>query len=975
MDKYEQIMAQGLLAIPALLTPDVTAHWNDFCAVIDELGLTLAMSESRAQDLCRVWACSEYVARSCIRYPQLLPDLLSSGDLDRVYPADTLRANVQVAIASAENELHLGELLRYCRRREMVRIAWRDLAGYAELAETMIDVTTLADACIDESLTLLQSWHRQDFGTPIGAESGLEQGLVVLGMGKLGAHELNYSSDIDLIFAFPESGETAGASRSITNDQFFIGLGRRLIKLLDANTAHGFVYRVDMRLRPNGDSGPLVMNFDAMEAYYLLQGRDWERYAMIKARPVAGDIDSGRQLLDSLRPFIYRRYLDYGTFDALRDMKAMINMEVQRKGLQANIKLGPGGIREIEFIGQLFQLIRGGREPALRQRGIQPVLKALIDAGHLPKFVGSELMQDYIQLRRIENRLQAWADEQTHNLPGDGEKATAAWQRLALSLNPPQQYDFNVESMRKWINQIRARVQRHFEQVFAAPQAEDSSHSGQQSLGEQAGNVDWQSVWMGSDASDDIKLHFIDPDEALRRIAVLRDSHACRALSAQGRKRLDRLMPLLLGAIAESSVNPVGVEIADQTLHRVLQLVESVMRRTAYLALLVEHPMALSQLVKLCAASPWISEQLARFPLLLDELLDPRTLYAPLKREELAHQLARLLAEPAADDLEQQLEVLRYYKLTQVLRVAAADVVGAIPLMVVSDHLTWIAEVIVEQVLTIAIRHVVPEPEREKITAGFGVIAYGKMGGLELGYGSDLDLVFLHDGDQEASMRYIRLGQRIVHILTTRTPAGILYEVDMRLRPSGASGLLVSGVMAFADYQRNEAWTWEHQALLRARFVAGASVIAAQFQSIREEILARPRDAMLLRQEVKDMRTRMREELARGSQDQFDVKQGEGGIADIEFLVQYAVLRWGSENNDLLRWTDNIRQLEALSKGGYFSDQDSRLLIDAYQAYRKFTHRQALQQQAALVSADDFNEYRMAVSAIWSRFMDVDGTQ
>ena len=960
----------ALQTLPQALVPAVQRYWTDFCRAADEEGLEISIDEAQALDLCRVWACSEFVARSCIRYPRLLAELIASTDLDRRYDEGVLRRHVHQTLADVADDEQLGERLRFCRRREMVRIAWRDLADKAGLDETMTDVSLLAEACIDETLGILEAWQRREQGVPTGADSNEPQNLVVLGMGKLGAYELNYSSDIDLIFAYPEAGETVGGPRAISNEQFFIALGRRLIKLLDTTTAHGFVYRVDMRLRPNGDSGPLVMNFAAMETYYQSQGRDWERYALIKARPVAGDLAQGRALLDELRPFIYRRYLDYGTFEALRDMKSMIKREVHKKGLQSNIKLGPGGIREIEFIGQLFQLIRGGREPSLRQRGIQAVIRALIDVGHLPGYVGEELLQDYEQLRRIENRLQAWADEQTHNLPDEGPAGDLAWQRLALSLSPPvksgQRADIDVAAVQRQIRRVRSRVQYHFEQVFAAPQAEDSGH-----MGGADRETDWQAIWLGTDEGGEIP-GFSDAGEARRRLQMLRASHACRALSAQGRGRLDRLMPLLLAAVADTVNHSAVVSIrvsADQTLQRVLHLIESIMRRTAYLALLIEHPMALSQLVKLCAASPLIAEQLARYPLLLDELLDPRTLYAPLRREALARQLETLLSPNAADDLEQQMDVLRIFKQAQVLRVAAADLVGAIPLMVVSDYLTWIAEVIVEQVLRIAAANVVPESEREEVMAGFAIIAYGKLGGIELGYASDLDLVFLHDGRQEASMRYTRLGQRVVHILTARTPAGILYEVDMRLRPSGASGLLVSSIEAFENYQNKEAWTWEHQALLRARFVAGAETIARQFEQVRHAVLSRPRPAAALRDEVREMRERMRAELIKGGSDQFDLKQGAGGITDIEFIVQYAVLRWGGEYPELLRWTDNIRQLEGLATTGLIDVQDCRLLSEAYQAYRACAHRLALQQQATLVPVEDFREYRKAVAAIWERLM------
>ncbi len=949
--------------LPESLRPLVECHWNNF---LESVGAVPAcLTPERLDELVRVWAVSDFIAQTCIRHPELLVDLIESGDLDRPYPEGHLVERLRAALDCTGDDNTLGVALRRFRRREMVRIAWRDIAGRADLAEVTGTLSDLADACIDQALARLHDWHVAQWGEPVGVESGEPQRLVVLGMGKLGARELNFSSDIDLIFTYPEEGETRGGRRAIANQEFFIRLGQRLITALNQTTAEGFVFRVDMRLRPFGESSALAIGFDAVEAYYQVHGREWERYAMIKARVVAGDREAGAALMETLRPFVYRRYIDFGAFESLRDMKAMIEQEVRRKGMEENVKLGAGGIREVEFIGQAFQLIRGGREPALRIRPILAVLAAVRDFEWLPGFVVRELVDAYTFLRTVEHRLQELADQQTHNLPADPVGRT----RLAFAMGFADWPPFE--------KRLRAHMQRvhsHFDQVFAAPQTEHA----------ETDRLDLTGVWRGSQdetqAAEALRAAgFRDAEALISPIAALRESRACRSLSAGGRGRLDRLMPLLLGAAG-------GTDNADETLRRLLRLVESITRRTAYLALLVENPVALSQLVRLCAASPWISDLLARHPLLLDELLDPRTLYEPPGRDELAFDLRQRLQGIDPDDLEQQMEVLRHFRHGNVLRVAAADVMEAIPLMVVSDHLTWIAEVILDEVLAIAWRHLIARHGRppcgERVCdSGFAIVGYGKLGGIELGYGSDLDLVFLHsaegdgrmtDGEKpiDSAVFYARLAQRIIHLLATRTAAGALYEVDIRLRPSGSSGLMVSSTSAFTRYQREDAWTWEHQALVRARVVAGDPEVAERFAAVRRETLTRDRNRELLRTEVREMRERMRRELDKGDESGFDLKQGSGGIADIEFVVQYGVLAWAHAHPALLEYTDTIRLLSGLAGAGVLQEADTALLSDAYRVYRNEVHRRTLQEQPAVVEPAPFAEYRNEVTRIWRGLME-----
>lgn len=946
---------------PIELRNRVDHYWQCYLKQATQQQLAVPSNDDFLKVLCRVWAFSQFVAESCVSHPELLDEMLHGGDLLIDYRRDEYQRKLAQRLAAVKTDDRLGWELRRFRRYEMVRIAWRDLAGWASLDETLRDLSALADSCIDNALTLLHRWQSKEYGEPIGELSGAPQSLVVLGMGKLGAGELNFSSDIDLIFGFPEAGETKRKRGGLSNEEYFIRLGRRLIDALDANTDEGFVYRVDMRLRPYGDSGPLVMCFDALEEYYQSQGREWERYALIKVRPVAGDLEQGEALLEMLRPFVYRRYLDFGAFAELREMKAMIRRQLERKGSNENIKLGLGGIREVEFIGQAFQLIRGGREPALQQRPILKVLRQLAASDYLPEYVVDGVCDAYCFLRDVENRLQAYQDKQTHLLPSD----EAEQLRLALSMGFTDWPKFITA-----LNKKRHLVETHFEQVFAAPQTDEER-------GEQGSDL--AAIWSGTledeRAETILQQHgFNDSGEVLRRIVQLREGHACRMSGPEGQARLEQLMPLLLASVTK-------IENPDETLIRVLDLVEVVARRTAYLALLVENPMALSQMVRLFSASPWIAELLASHPVLMDELLDPRTLYAPPAHEEMAAQLASELAAIPDGDLERQMDVMRDFKQANALRVAAADVAGALPLMVVSDHLTWLAETLLEQVLILSAQQLRAKNRKKGknsrhtgVPSGFIVVAYGKLGGIELGYGSDLDLVFIYATPQRDAngIFFTRLGQRVIHMLNTLTPAGVLYEVDMRLRPSGASGLLVSDISAFSDYQREEAWTWEHQALVRARVVAGDPALAQHFEVVRREVLSRARDDATLRQEVREMRERMRRELAQGGAERFDIKQGRGGIADIEFLVQYGVLRWAHNHSELIDFTDNIRILQGFERCGLMSADDAALLSDAYRSYRARIHRCALQEQKALVEASEFAQFREGVIALWEQWMETE---
>lgn len=889
-----------------------------------------------------VLLCSDYVTQLLRRWPQYLSDALDAQGRMPAGSEATLREGLRVRLAAVTDEGQLKALLREWRHRELLRIAWRDLLGQADLQETLEDLSCLADVLVQGALDWLNGHLQQRYGVPRDAQ-GTEQGLVVLGMGKLGGQELNFSSDIDLIFAYWRAGQTDGA-RAIDNQEFFQRLGRALIAALADVTADGFCYRVDMRLRPFGSSGPLVMHFDAMEEYYQAHGREWERYALIKARVMAGDRLAGQRLMEKLRPFIYRRYLDYGAFANLRDLKQRINEESERRERVADVKHGEGGIREIEFVAQVFQLVRGGRDPALQRRDLEGVLNVLGERQLMPLRAVQQLLQAYRFLRRVENRLQMLADQQTHRLPTDDDSCT----RLALAMGYPDVAAFQIALQR---HQRRAHAQ--FEQVFSAPQRDDDDQLASMPGADRQHSLSrlWQ---LGLSQDEAVPLlasvGFRQPETAFAAIDELRHGPVTRSQSETGRTRLDRLMPLLLGAIAE-------LEDPDTVLPRALQLVKTIARRSVYVSLLVEHPLALSQWVRLCEASPWISDQLVRYPLLLDELMDPRALYAPPDRAGLHAELETEIAQLPRDDQEQVMDRLRQYKQVQTLRVAAADIMGHLPVMRVSDHLTWLAEVLLSKVLDLAWtlmaeRHGEPHCGlgEGRRPARFAIIGYGKLGGLELGYGSDLDLVFLHDSEGEAARTrgprvvdntefMARVGQRMVHLLGAFTPAGRLYEVDTRLRPSGNAGLLVSSLEGYARYQEQSAWTWEHQALVRARFVAGAPELKTAFEAVRKHILCRPRDPEALREEVVAMRARMLEEHGSRQPECFDLKRDRGGITDIEFMVQYWVLASAARHPEVIVWSDKVRILETLGQVGIITPEQAEVLADAYRALRNRIHR------------------------------------
>lgn len=978
-------------SLPAPLQSDARSRWDAVVEAFERERLVLPDLGNHGAEIRKALAFSDFVTHQVVRHPRRLLDLLESGDLYAVYGPDGYRHRLAALwrrhfpqqpmgwgdggvagppgqATAAVHKDALMKVLRLFRQREMVRIALRDLCGRADLDETLRDLSTLADAVIDAALGALYRNHALLYGTPLDA-GGQPRQMVVIGLGKLGAGELNFSSDVDLMFAYAANGETQGDRNEAAGcEDFFTRLSRDLIQVIGKPTGDGFAFRVDARLRPYGDSGPLIMSFDRLEDYYQEQGREWERYALIKARVVAGDKVAGEQLIARLRPFIFRRYLDYGAFDGLREMKARIAQEVRGKALEHHIKLGPGGIREIEFFGQMFQLIRGGIEADLQIRSIRQVLAVLVQKNYIPAAVGAAMDRAYVFLRQVENRLQAWADQQVHLLPSNDLDRL----RLAAAMGFDDWDDFVHR-----LQTHRRKVHGHFNELLASDKEQKAvSDPEKETLKELEGL--WHRPGDSRQALQLItRLGYKSATAVMHQIAALKEDRSLQTMSQTGRERLNRLLPVLLQAVGRA-------EQPDLVLGRVFDLVRSIQRRTSYLALLLENPATLTHLVQLVGASPWIAKFLSLHPVLLDELLDPRNLYRPPGRRELVQELVQRLSAVDSDDLEYQMEVLRVFKQVNVLRVAASDITHVLPLMKVSDHLSDIAEVVLEAAVRLCYQQLAGKYGAPGCSLpqgpcgrGFAVIAYGKLGGLELGYKSDLDLVFLHaaaPGNTTGGIRsldntqfFSRLGQRVLHMLTTHTGAGVLYDADMRLRPSGASGMLVSHVEGFADYQRDQAWTWEHQALIRARAIIGDSAIRARFEAVRKKILTSKHNPRRLREAVADMRHRLNQEQPAQSRTVFDLKHGAGGILDIEFIVQYLVLKHAFRYPSIVRWTDNVRLLESLNDAGILDDNTAFGLRRAYLIYRALVHRFNLRQQPAHVQSDWFPDARRFVTEVWNR--------
>ncbi len=910
----------------------------------------------------------------CSRYARCLLDINDElGPWLRTHYAQPCSVAEMTAWLDAmpiADEASLSRALRTLRKRVMLKLLTRDLGGLADLDEVMSCMSALAELVVRRAQAFVMQALMAQYGQPIGATSGLPQEMLVIGMGKLGGHELNVSSDIDLIFVYPEDGNCTG-TRAISNQEFFSKLGRRLISLINEATEDGYVFRVDMRLRPYGDSGPLAMSFTALEEYLVEQGREWERYAWIKARvispadcpaangharfpdettshstrlpkdgnqvagylpnplpggersegpgamaaPTVGGSPKVDELMQLTQPFIYRKYLDFGAFASMRKLHAQIRQEVLRRDRLNNIKLGPGGIREIEFIAQVFQLIRGGRDASLRLRPTLQVLQLLGENGQITPDAVAELRTAYVFLRNLEHRLQYLDDQQTQDLPENPADRAIIAEGMAYP---------DYAAMLEQLNRHRNFVSEQFAQIFST-QENDIPESAL-----------WRENIVLEELCDElVKLKYADALNLAEQLLRIRDSSRYRQLPESSRQRMDTLIPQFISLCAAQSNR-------EQALPRVLKLLESISRRASYLAFLAEYPQVLERLVKIASASEWASDYLIQHPILLDELLDAREIYRAPDWTVLDATLQQQLTA-CGTDTEQQMDTLRQFQHSQTFHLLAMDLHGLLPLETLSDHLSDLADLILRHVLHLCWRDA---RHKHQAQAQFAVIAYGKLGGRELGYAADLDLIFLyHDAHPDAAEIYAKLAQRINTQLSSYTSAGRLYETDLRLRPNGASGLLVSSISAFAEYQRQHAWVWEHQALTRARFCAGDASVGKQFEIIRDEVLRQPRDPAVLRQEIVNMRQKMRDGHPNDS-GLMDLKHDRGGMVDIEFMVQFLVLAYSNQHPELTANRGNLALLTRTGELGLIDAQLAQRVCATYRNLRALQHKMRLNNQS-----------------------------
>jgi glutamate-ammonia-ligase adenylyltransferase len=873
--------------------------------------------------------CSPFVNRMLAKDAQLLSDLLEN--LHQPYQTSDMQAALDAQ--NIFDEQALKQQLRRLRQQVLVRMIVRDLNGLADFHEVVQTTSTLAEVTLQQAIAFHTVELSKQYGTP-KSQQGESQSLIVVGMGKLGGAELNVSSDIDLIFAYEQEGETDGA-QGISNQEFFTKLGKKVIAALDDITEDGFVFRVDMRLRPFGSEGALVSCLDALEDYYQNYGREWERYAWIKGRVVAGPTQA---LGNVLKPFVFRKYLDFNAYASMRDLKVQIQRDVMQRGLEDNIKLGRGGIREVEFVAQVFQLIRGGQDTELQVKPTLQVLQLLAQKRMLPPEAVAQLTEGYIYLRNVEHRLMYIDDQQTQDLP----KSDESRQRLVMMMGLESWGEFLAQ-----LNHHRAIIQAHFDATF--------SDAGHQALEQET--AIWQGTIEQVAALDYLNsLGYQDASETYQRLLALHQSSRYKQLPEQSKFRFDKLMPMVIKQSAETS-NP------DIALLRSIILLESICRRASYLALLAEFPESLQLVIKLCGASPWLAQYLTAHPILLDELLDTQTLYDAPDFTAMQAELTKKM-RALTGDTEAQMDTMRHFKNAAVLRFAAQDIGGLLALETLSDYLSALAELI----LQVSLHVIWPTLKfKHQDTPQFAIIGYGKLGGKELGYVSDLDIIFLYEDEHpDASDNYARFAQRINNWFNSLTNAGLLYETDLQLRPDGNSGLLVSSVDAFEEYQLRKAWVWEHQAISRARFVAGDAQVGQRFSVIRDKVLMQVRDQQTLRQEVTQMREKMRASHP-AKPDLFDVKHDKGGIIDVEFMVQYLVLLHAHAHPQLLGNIGNIGLLHLLAELGMVDAMLAEDVASAYRTYRKIIHSEKLQAKDARVPIIEIQPHQTAVVTLWQQ--------
>lgn len=930
---------------------------------------------------------SDFVKKTLQKQPELLQQWIEQ--LPSLENCGHYANRLNKILAMVESEEQLGRELRLFRNREMSALSFIQSNKLGSVEFVFQQLSDLAESLILAARDWLFERCCKEYGTPINS-LGEKQELLILGMGKLGGRELNFSSDIDLIFTYPDAGETQGGRKPIENSKFFTRMGQRLIKALDEITRDGFVYRTDMRLRPFGDSGALVLSFAAMEDYYQEQGRDWERYAMIKAKILGEDSQNlnHRYLKQMLRPFVYRRYLDFSAIQSLREMKQKISREVVRRNLTDNIKLGAGGIREVEFITQTFQMVRGGRDKILQERSLLTVLPRLAQLNLLSEEQVVKLHNAYIFYRQIENVLQAIDDKQTQTLPTDKQNqerilyACQSYQQQVLGTQNIQWIEHDFTNWTEFLQRLSVyqnEVRQIFNEIIGEEETEEDNP-----LNEKL--AEWKDILHFEIAQDDLNdvlknyplVQENDYETIYRQFLTTFQDWVKRPIGGRGRSVLRNLMPKIADSIFQREDYLV-------LLPRLINIVDKITTRTTYLELMLEREQILPQLLTLSSQSVMIAEQIARYPMLLDELIGNRGLTQVLELENYQSALQDYLIRIPEEDEEALIDALRQFKQTHILRIAAADILAVLPVMKISDHLTYLAEAIISAVVNMAWKQVSKrfgEPEHlEAGEQGFAVIGYGKLGGIELGYNSDLDLVFLHNapensqtvgGKKEISSHqfYLKLAQKITSIFNLNTSAGVLYEIDMRLRPSGEAGLLVSTLSAYDFYQKNEAWTWESQALVRARCVYGADELKQAFEQIRQSTLALARTSGQLRQEICEMRQKMYQHLSSHSEEIFHIKTDQGGITDIEFIAQYLVLEHSHQHPQMAIWSDNVRIFDSAVECGILTPEDGEELKRCYTSLRNKIHHLNLLRKESVVEATEFITERAFVRKIWQSIFD-----
>ncbi len=904
-------------------------------------------TDSFDAQIAKTFRASRYAERMCAAHSRLVATL--EGAVDTPFTAKAMRAWLD----EITDEADFHARLRSLRRTVMIHTIFRDVNGLAPFTEVVESISDLAEV----TLAAAQRFHTRAMAAKftLDAPDAEDAQLMIVGMGKLGGRELNVSSDIDLIFVHAEDGN---ANRQRSWHEFHSEVGKRVIRALDQVNGDGFVFRVDMRLRPFGASGPLVSSLASLENYFITQARPWERYAWLKARAITGARGTIASLDSLARSFVYRRYHDYAAIEEMRSLHGQIRADATKRNRLDDIKVGVGGIREIEFVAQLFQLIRGGRETALQTRSTR---KALTQLGALRIFTDERiaaLQAAYVFLRNLEHRLQYLDDQQTQVLPAnDGDR-----QRIAEAMNFTDWTPFLTE-----LDRHRAIVTGEFEALFAAPAANEKISAPQPESETQGQQVRTIAAELGTDNAELIGT----------RIDAWLASSRTQTLSAKSRARMESLIPFALKAALVQDHAPAT---AVKTFFRLFDLIEAIDKRETYLALLVEYPQVLERVARIAANSAWAAEFLRRHPILLDELIAPAEKNASLdwRAERRALQNA---CDGADGDIEKQYELLRHAKQVATLKLNVADIEGRLSVMALSDELSALADMLLNVALELAWRALSTNTNRDEPTAeplsqtpkkwqsppGFAIIGYGKLGSKELGYASDLDLVFLYDPASGIEPdRYAKLAQRLSSWLNTMTAGGVLYETDVRLRPDGDSGRLASSLDGFRVYQQTRAWTWEHQALTRARFCAGDPAMAAPFEAIRREIIAASRDKQKLSADIIDMRDKMRAE-KKDRADQLDLKHTRGGIVDVEFIVQYLILAYSNEHPEFLGNLGNFALLTRAAALGILDEDLAAKVGKAYLAYRERQHRARNNNELKTwVGVEEFSSERLAVMRAWT---------